>query len=49
LVVQDKNCGGINFCPHCHALFEGIEQKVPLWIFGVLVILTANWLRMCHL
>jgi hypothetical protein len=49
LVVQDKNQSGINFCPHCQELFEGIEEKVPPWILGVLAVLTANWQIMCHL
>ena len=42
-VVQAKNKDGPMFCPHCFHLFELPEaQKMPPWIFGVLVILTAN-------
>jgi len=51
LVVQDRSENGINFCPHCHELFEGIAEKRPRWIVGalaVLVVLMTNWQIMCH-
>jgi len=38
-----RNESGINFCPHCHELFEGTEMKMPAWILGLLVVLTATW------
>ena len=51
LVVQDKSESGINFCPYCQMLFEGIAIKFPTWIAGVLavlVVLMVNWQIMCH-
>jgi len=52
LVVQDRSESGINFCPHCHQLFAGIEEKRPPWIVGVLampVVLLTNWqIMLCH-
>jgi hypothetical protein len=44
-VVQPRNREGPNFCPHCRQLFElpEEERKMPPWILGVLVFLTANW------
>jgi len=52
VVVQDKSENGINFCPHCHELFEGIALKKPTWIVGVLampVVLLTNWqIMLCH-
>ena len=47
LVEQDKSENGINFCPHCQKLFQGIEV-VPPWILGVLVMLMAIWQLMYH-
>jgi len=42
-VVQAKNLSGPNFCPHCHKLFRvRIPEKLPPWIWGVLVVLAAN-------
>jgi hypothetical protein len=49
LVVQDRNEDGVNFCPYCRKLFEGIEEKVLPWILGVLLVLTANWQIQCYL
>jgi ribosomal protein L37AE/L43A len=49
LVVQDRSWSGMYFCRHCRRLFEGIEEKLPPWILGVLVIVTANWQMMCRL
>ena len=49
LVVQDRNSSDINFCTYCHKLFEGIEEKMPSWILGVLVVLMANWQIICRL
>jgi hypothetical protein len=46
-VEQDKSENGINFCPHCQKLFQGIEV-VPPWILGVLVMLMAIWQLMYH-
>ena len=48
LVVQDSNENGINFCPHCQELFEGVAEKMPPWILGVLVVLMAVCLIICH-
>jgi hypothetical protein len=43
LVAQPKNKDGPNFCPNCYQLFYApVEQKMPPWILGVLVILVAN-------
>jgi hypothetical protein len=43
-VTQAKNAEGPNFCPACQKLFYVPDQRsVPPWVFGVLVILTANW------
>jgi hypothetical protein len=43
LVVQTRNRDGPNFCPHCYTLFDAPEkEKMPPWILGVLVFLTAN-------
>lgn len=37
------------FCPHCMKLFDLPEaQSMPPWVFGVLVILTANLQIMNH-
>ena len=45
LVVQIRNRSGLNFCPNCGSLFSAPpERPLPLWILGVLVILTVNWL-----
>ncbi len=42
-VVQVRNLCGPNFCPHCHKLFNApLPQKVPTWVFGVLLVLVAN-------
>ena len=44
LVMQAKNLDGPNFCPNCQRLFYLPEPaKLPPWILGVLVVLTANW------
>jgi len=48
-LVQNKNREGPNFCPHCGKLFYlPEEQKVPSWIYGVLVFLPANSQLMSH-
>jgi hypothetical protein len=43
-VVQTRNYEGPNFCQKCNKLFVlPPPKKIPPWVLGVLVILTANW------
>ncbi len=43
-VKQLRNTEGPQFCRNCHELFIApVEKKLPPWILGVLVVLTANW------
>jgi len=43
VVKQSRNQGGLNFCTHCCKLFIPVPPpKMPSWILGVLVILTAD-------
>jgi hypothetical protein len=49
LVRQDENVEGLNYCANCQRLFlMPAKAKLPPWILGVLVVLTANWQLMCH-
>jgi hypothetical protein len=44
VVKQIRNWDGPNFCPSCQQLFDPpSEEKMPPWVLGVLVFLTANW------
>ena len=44
LVDQDVNLDGHNYCFHCGNLFlVPIERNVPTWMWGVVVVLIANW------
>ena len=50
LIVQDRNIEGLNYCTNCQRLFfVPPERKVPGWIWGVLVALTAHWQILCRL
>jgi uncharacterized protein (DUF983 family) len=50
LIVQDRNVEGLNYCTHCGKLFlMPPPGKLPPWILGVLVVLTANWQMVCRL
>jgi hypothetical protein len=43
--VQDENPEGPNFCPACQGLFlVQRPRQVPDWVFGIVVILMANWI-----
>ena len=43
VVRQVRNREGPNFCPNCRQLFDPPrEEKVPSWVYGVLVFLVAN-------
>jgi len=44
LVYQDRNPEGHNYCVHCGRLFLAPpEPMVPTWIWGIVVLLLANW------
>jgi DNA-directed RNA polymerase subunit RPC12/RpoP len=44
LVSQDINPEGQNYCSYCGSLFLApLERKVPTWMWGVVVVLMANW------
>ena len=43
LVIQDRYRERLNFCPNCRSLFVMPSKRMPSWILGVLVVLTANW------
>ncbi len=42
-VIQSWQLEKVTFCPNCQSLFVMPTQKMPPWILGVLVILTATW------
>ena len=43
-VVQVWNTEGPNFCPKCRRLFfVPLLKTMPPWIWGVVVVLIANW------
>ncbi len=44
LVTQDRNTEGPNYCVHCGSTFMArARSEVPTWVWGVVVILMANW------
>ena len=44
LVRQDRNQEGQSYCIKCGRLFlVPAEARVPPWIWGVVVVLMANW------
>jgi hypothetical protein len=50
IVIQSRNAEGPNFCQKCGKLFvPPPPEKVPTWVLGVLVFLTANWQIMFRL
>ncbi len=50
LVSKGEDAEGLQSCTNCRTLFLAPPQySVPLWIFGVLAILTAHWWQIiCH-
>ena len=44
LVSKGASAKGLQYCTNCRTLFLAVPQpSVPLWVFGVLAILTVNW------
>ena len=51
LVSDDQNLDGRNYCINCGKFVEvPSKPKVPTWMWGVVVVLLANWqiLRTVH-
>jgi hypothetical protein len=44
LISQDQNLDGRIYCIHCGSFFMSqLESVVPTWVWGIVVVLMAQW------